>query len=85
MWFTQSLGYVHQTMSQILLRSNDYNLITIYNPLQLNTAARSNYHITPFMKIPNPKHFYTSIFATLGLKLVTKCWHKNYGVSIVLP
>ena len=32
-WFTQSLGYVHQTTSPILLQSNDYNLITIRNPL----------------------------------------------------
>ena len=55
-WFTQSLGYIHQTASPILLQSSDYNLITIRNPLQLNTAARTNF-VSPHIKIPNPKPF----------------------------
>ena len=56
MWFTQSLGYVHQTTSLIFLWSSDYNLITIRNPLQLNTAARTNF-TSHYENNPNPKPF----------------------------
>ena len=59
-WFTQSLGYVDQTASPILLQSSDYNLITIRNPLQLNTAARTNF-VSPYQKYPTLSPFYTSI------------------------
>ena len=61
MWFTQSLGYVHQIESSILLRSSDYNLITICNPLQLNTTARTNFASHSIIITPNPKPLYTSI------------------------
>ena len=43
MWFTQSLGYIHQIASPILLQSSDYNLITVGNPLELNTSIRTNF------------------------------------------
>ena len=54
--FTQSLGYVHQIASPIFLWSSDYNLITIRNPLQLNTAARTNF-TSHYEKNPNLKPF----------------------------
>ena len=38
-WFTQSLGYIHQTKNPIFYDP----VITICNPLQLNTAARTNF------------------------------------------
>ena len=60
-WFTQSLGYVHQTASLILLQSSDYNLITIRNPLQLNTAARTNFVSPHIKKYPPLSPFYTII------------------------
>ena len=56
-WFTQSLGYVHQTASLILLQSSDYNLITICNPLQLNTAARTNFVSQYYEKYPTLSPF----------------------------
>lgn len=53
------LGLCPPTVSPIFLLSNDYNLITICNPLQLNITRRSYNLIIPY-QIPNPKLFYTN-------------------------
>ena len=48
------------TESPILLLFSDYNLITIHNPLQLNTAARTNF-ASHYKTTLTLTHFYKSI------------------------
>lgn len=67
MWFTQSLGYIYQTMRLVFLLSSDYNLITIYSHMQLYTSTRK-YYLNIMIKLPNRKKFYTSFV------LVIICW-----------
>ena len=74
---TQRFNVVHPipglhppTTSPIFLLSSDYDLITIRNPLQLNTTICSyNFIIHHNCEMPNPKPFYTSLLLLRRLGL----------------